>query len=113
MASRLLLLLCCFVYCDHRRHLWTSEGGESLKNFTIKKINKKVKPAQKYDVHYALQTDLKEQEALLNINLVVSTDKDEMVTVNAWKNTVAVRENTVSLLDPQVYVSSPLPVFLR
>ena len=50
--------------------LWTSEGGESLKNFTIKKINKKVKPAQKYDVHYALQTDLKEQEALLNINLV-------------------------------------------
>lgn len=82
--------------------LWTPDTTTNLKNFTSRKIGKKVKPAEKYEVHYALHTDLKEQEALLNVALVVTTDKGEVVTVTAWNETVVIREEIVSLLDPQV-----------
>lgn len=54
------------------------------------------------DVPYQFVTDLPEQDVLLNLQVVLLTKDNELVSATAFNGTVSIVEPDTSLLDPQL-----------
>lgn len=83
------------------------ETGVNVKNLTQQKLNLELSSDQNADLPYIIQLDMHPQDLRLNLQLVLKTPEQTLVTATAANVTVSIVEQPMSLLDPQLYVAFP------
>ncbi|KAI5806948.1 hypothetical protein EDC01DRAFT_7303 [Geopyxis carbonaria] len=78
--------------------LW--DADKSVKNFTSVKLATPVKPDSTLQIPYPLNLDMAPRELLLNLALIITTAKGDLVTVTAYNQTVAVVDGDMGIFDP-------------
>lgn len=82
--------------------LWDSVNGRSVRNLTSLKLGKILGSGEEADVPYTIDAvDLLEQDLLLNLAFIVTTEAGDLATVSAFNQTVSIVEPEASLLDPK------------
>ena len=81
--------------------LWNSQGT-NIRNLTQQILTVEVQPEERADIPYSIFVDMHPQEITLRLGLIVKTADDRLLSVDAYNATVAVVEQPMSILDPQM-----------
>lgn len=74
----------------------------SVKNLTQQALGVELLKGQKADLPYNILVDMHPKELLLNLQMIMRTPEQKLITATAYHSTVSIVEQPMSLLDPQL-----------
>ncbi|KAF8474017.1 hypothetical protein BDZ91DRAFT_691192 [Kalaharituber pfeilii] len=82
--------------------LWDPLTGASVRNLTQKVMGLEIEKDQREDLSYPIKLDMHPRELLLQLNMVLRTPEQRLVTATAFNSTVSIVEQPMSIFDPQL-----------
>lgn len=82
--------------------LWDPATNVNVRNLTQQVLGVELPKGEKVDLPYNILVDMHPKDLRLNLQMVMRTPEQRLVTATAYNGTVSIVEQPMSLLDPQL-----------
>ncbi|KAF8445277.1 hypothetical protein BGX38DRAFT_1064862, partial [Terfezia claveryi] len=82
--------------------LWDLETNANVRNLTKQVLAIELPKGQKANLPYTILVDMHPKNLRLNLQMILRSSEQKLVTATAYNSTVSIVEQPMSLLDPQL-----------